>query len=298
MGYNNYTMKTTGSKLKKLEKILKEMQGLVVAFSGGADSTFLLKKAHDVLGRKVLAVTALSPTFPLAEQKSAKKLARSIGVRYRIIRSYELSIPEFVDNPPNRCYYCKRDLFTRLLEIARAENLPWVADGSNSDDTHDFRPGAIAAKELGIRKPLKEARLGKEEIRMLSRELGLPTGDKPSAACLSSRLPYGDKITSRKLKQIGRAEEFLHKLGFTQVRVRHHDGIARIEVLPAEMGRFLERGIQAKVTRQLRNLGYRYVTLDLLGYRTGSMNEVLKKAASPQRSLRARRTPMTGKTEI
>jgi pyridinium-3,5-biscarboxylic acid mononucleotide sulfurtransferase len=291
-------MKTIDLKLRKLENILKEMQGLVVAFSGGIDSSFLLKKAHDVLGKKVLAVTAVSPAFPMAEQNSAKKLARSLGVRQRLIRSHELSIPEFADNPPNRCYYCKKDLFTRLLEIARAESLPWVADGSNSDDTQDFRPGAIAAKELGIRKPLLEARLGKKEIRMLSREMGLPTADKPSAACLSSRLPYGEAITAGKLKQIGRAEEFLHKLGFTQVRVRQHGGIARIEVLPAEMGRFLERGIQSRVARQLRALGYQYVTLDLQGYRTGSMNEVLKKAASPQRSLRARRKAMTGKTEI
>ncbi len=271
-------MKTTGLKVKKLEKILKDMQGLVVAFSGGVDSTFLLKKAHDVLGRNVLAVTALSPTFPVSEQKSAQELARSLGVRHRLIRSNELSMSEFVSNPPNRCYYCKKDLFTRLLEIAQKENLPWVADGSNSDDTHDFRPGTIAAKELGIRKPLLEARLGKEEIRVLSRETGLPTGDKPSAACLSSRLPYGEIITAGKLKQLGRAEEFLRSLGFTQVRVRHHGGIARIEVLPAEMGRFMERGIQARVTRQLRTLGYQYVTLDLQGYRTGSMNEVIKKS--------------------
>jgi uncharacterized protein len=276
--YNSYMMKTAEIKLKRLEKILQQMQGLVVAFSGGVDSTFLLKVAHDVLGKHVIAVTALSPTFPLAELKSAKELARSLGVRHQLIRSNELSIPEFVSNPPNRCYYCKKDLFTRLLEIARKKNIPWAADGSNSDDAHDFRPGAIAAKELGIRKPLMEARLGKEEIRILSRKSGLPTGDKPSAACLSSRLPYGETITAEKLKQVGRAEQFLQKLGFTQVRVRHHNGIARIEVLPAELGRFMERALQARVTKQLRGIGYQYVTLDLQGYRMGSMNEVLKKS--------------------
>ena len=271
-------MKTAEDKLKKLEKILQEMQGLVVAFSGGVDSTFLLKKAHDILGENVIAVTALSPTFPEAELKSAKELARSMGVRHLLIRSNELSMPEFVHNPPNRCYYCKKDLFTRLLEIAAKKNIPWVADGSNSDDTKDFRPGTRAARELGIRRPLMEARLGKEEIRTLSRKMGLPTAGKPAAACLSSRLPYGETITAGKLQQIGRAEDFLRRLGFNQVRVRHHNGIARIEVLPAEMDRFMDRGMQTKVTRKLRSLGYQYVTLDLLGYRTGSMNEVIKKS--------------------
>jgi len=271
-------MSTAEHKLKKLDGILRGMQGVLVAFSGGVDSTFLLKTASDVLGKNVLAVTALSPSFPAAEQKSARELARSLGVRHRIIRSHELSIPAFVKNPPNRCYYCKKDLFTRLLNIAHRENIPWVADGSNSDDAHDFRPGSRAARELGIRKPLAEAHLGKSEIRLLSRKMGLTTSDKPAAACLSSRLPYGETITAGKLRQIGRAEEFLRALGFTQVRVRHHGIIARIEVPADEMGHFMERGIQAKVTRRLRSLGYQYVTLDLLGYRTGSMNEVIKKS--------------------
>ena len=269
-------MQTIQKKLKTLEHILQDMRGVVVAFSGGVDSTFLLNVAHTVLGENTLAVTAQSPTFPADELKQAKEYAHSLGVNYRVIKTNELSSDKFINNPPERCYYCKKELFSTLLEIARSRDIPWVADGSNRDDARDYRPGMRAVKELGIRQPLFEAGLYKDEIRVLSKKLNLPTWDKPAYACLSSRLPYGESITLVKLQQIERAEKFLQGLGFRQVRVRHYKNMARIEVLPEEIGRFFKQDLRTKVAAKLKKLGYQYVTLDLQGYRTGSMNEVLK----------------------
>lgn len=263
-------------KKKKLEQTLKDLKSVLVAFSGGVDSTFLLKAALDTLGaEKVLAVTATSSTYPKSEFQEACRLAEELGARHLVIESEETEIAEFVQNPPNRCYYCKRELFGKLTRIAEQEGFAAVADGSNVDDQSDFRPGGRAAIELGIRSPLREAGLTKADIRELSRDLGLRTWDKPAFACLSSRFPYGTAISSEKLEQVDAAERFLREKGFRQIRVRHHDRTARIEVSPAEMNRFFDEALIREVVAALKRIGYTYVTLDLEGYRTGSMNEVL-----------------------
>ncbi|HWP48181.1 MAG TPA: ATP-dependent sacrificial sulfur transferase LarE [Candidatus Limnocylindrales bacterium] len=270
-------MVKTEEKYQRLKQILKDMEGVLVAFSAGVDSTFVLKVAHDVLGEKVLAVTARSVTYPLAELEEAKQLASSLGVRHLIVESKEINVPGFSNNPPNRCYYCKTELYDILTEIARRENIPYVVDGTNYDDIQDYRPGMKATAEHGVRSPLKEAGLTKEEIRYLSRELGLPTWDKPSFACLSSRFPYGDQITVEKLQRVEAAENFLRQFKFKQLRVRHHDKIARIELTKEDMVRVVTTDIGDKIVAKFKELGYAYVTLDLQGYRTGSMNEVLLK---------------------
>lgn len=274
----NGVSKEVQAKYKRLKGILEEMGSVLVAFSGGVDSSFLLKTAHEVLRDEVFAVIASSETYPEKEKEEAIKIAQYLNVRYKIIRTLELENPDFVNNSPQRCYFCKRVLFSRLKEIAEDEGISCVIDGANLEDTGDYRPGSIAAEELGIRSPLKEARFIKSEIRELSKQLGLPTWNKPSMACLASRFPYYMRIDMKSLKRVSQAEDFLRALGFSQIRVRHHGQIARIEIEPKEFPEIMEKGVREKINKTLKKLGYTYITIDLAGYRTGSMNEPLSSA--------------------
>lgn len=260
-------------KLKNLDKIIRSMDSVAIAFSGGVDSTFLLKVAHDLLGDRAVAVTALSLTYPPREFQAAVDFVNRSGIKQLVLTEDELDIEGFADNPVNRCYLCKRDLFTRILKIAHQNNINIVADGSNVDDVQDYRPGMQALHELGIVSPLREADMTKEDIRLLSKEMGLPTWNKPAFACLASRIPYGQPITRQKLLMIDEAEQYLLDLGFQQFRVRHHGDIARIEVSPEERARFVDEKIMDQVNEQFKWIGFTYAALDLRGYRTGSLNE-------------------------
>ncbi len=262
-------------KLGQLKKTLREMGTVLVAYSGGVDSTFLAVTAYEVLGQNSLAVFASSPVAPPMEKEQAASLAHDIGLRFRIIESNEMANPDFVANPPERCYYCKRELFSELKPIALAEGLKWIADGTNADDLSDFRPGRKASVEAGIRSPLLEAGLTKEEIRQLSCERGLPTWDRPASPCLASRIPYGIPVTAETLNKIARGEQYLHSLGLRQLRLRHHGNIARIELDQEDMAKILKADIRQGIVEHLKALGYKYVVLDLTGYRIGSLNEVL-----------------------
>ena len=267
------------SEFARLKEILLDMRSALVAFSGGTDSTLLLKVAKDILKDRVVAALATSPLYPEREEEAARKIAASLGVPLRCVPSGEMEIGDFVANTPRRCYFCKIELFGTLMEVALQEGLAWVADGTNVDDSGDYRPGRIAAKELGIRSPLAEAGMTKEHIRELSRALGLPTADKPAMACLSSRIPYGTTITPEIIAQVGRAEEILMNMGVSHVRVRHHGDLARIEIgVEEDIPRLVAPDLRYRIVDEFRALGYTYITMDLEGYRTGSLNEVLDAA--------------------
>lgn len=262
-------------KFSMLKEALSALKSLCIAYSGGVDSTFLLKAAHDVLNGGVLAVTAASPTYPQSELDEAVKLASEIGARHIVISSNELDIEGFSNNTTDRCYFCKNDLFQKIRLEAERHGIPNIADGSNYDDRKDYRPGRKAAREMGVLSPLVEAGLTKEDIRYLSKMLELSTWNKPSLACLSSRIPYSEEITEEKLRRIENAEAFLRGLGFTQLRVRHHDGMARIELVPDEMLMLRSRELRSSIHSFFKSLGFTYVAVDIMGYRTGSMNEAL-----------------------
>ena len=259
-----------------LDRTLRALPSLIVAYSGGVDSAYLAYAAHRALGASALAVTADSPSYPERHRAIALRLAREFGFNHLVIQTAEMARPEYRANPANRCYYCKHELYTHLTTIATERGIPVIADGSNADDRGDYRPGRQAAREFGVHSPLDEAGLTKNEIRELSRRAGLPTWDEPASACLSSRIPYFSEVTDEKLRMIERAENVLRDLGFRICRVRHHDTIARLELGRDEIARALEPATAEAIDRELRAIGYAHVTVDLRGYRLGSLYDALR----------------------
>ena len=264
---------TLAAKQRRLYELLATCDSAIVAFSGGVDSSYLAWAAARTLGARCLCVTADSPSYPDRHRQLAQRIARDFGLRHEIVHTTELHRPEYRANPVDRCYYCKHELYTTLTGIARDRGIAVIFDGNNADDRGDYRPGRKAAREFGVRSPLDEADLLKAEIRELSRSAGLPTWDEPASACLSSRIPYHSEVTDEKLRMIERAEDVLHDLGFRVCRVRHHDTLARLEIGQDELVRALEPGLRARIVDELRAIGYQHVTIDLQGYRMGSLNE-------------------------
>jgi uncharacterized protein len=264
-------------KYKKLIEILTGMGSVIISLSGGVDSVFLVRVAHDVLGDKVLAITCDSPSFPHEEKELARQMAKEYGFRHKIIQTHEIENESYAANPSNRCYFCRQEMYGDIEAIAKEEGIACICDGFNFSDQGDYRPGHTAAVERKVRSPLFEAGLTKGDIRILAKAFGLPNWDRPASACLASRIPYGTRVTRERLNQIEKAEAFLRSLGFRQIRVRHHDKLARIETDPAEFPLFFESQNYVKISQSLKGLGFMYVTLDLQGYRTGSLNEEILK---------------------
>ncbi|MEN6438321.1 MAG: ATP-dependent sacrificial sulfur transferase LarE [Syntrophobacter sp.] len=260
---------------RQLNELLKSLQGVVVAFSGGVDSSVLLAAGHEALGDSVLAVTGTSASLPAHDLDMARMVSSCLGVRWVTLESGELADPRYSANPSNRCYYCKTNLYKRLLARASEERLPFVVEGSTADDLQDYRPGIAAARELGIRSPFLELGIGKEMIRRLARSFGLPNWDKPSSPCLASRIPYGELITPERLQRIGRSESLLREMGFRQLRVRDHGTLARVELSPEDIVRLVDPGLREAIASACESVGYTFVTVDLRGYRTGAMNVAL-----------------------
>lgn len=275
---------TTEEKFNALKNNLKRMDKVIIAFSGGVDSTFLLKAASLSGLSEILAVTGLSESLPEEEFTFTKEIAESFNINQRVINTEELKNTEYTNNPPDRCYHCKKELFGKIREIADRENIPFILDGTNADDARDWRPGRGAAGEEGVQSPLLDAGLSKKEIRELSKNLGLPTWNKPATPCLSSRFPYGQKITVEALERVHRAESFIRKYGVRELRVRNHSDTARIEILPGEFRKLMDNDVRTEIISYLKSLGFKYITLDLQGFRSGSANELIFKDSKIQDS--------------
>ena len=269
--------KTLLQKRSDLVNILEQMRSVIVAYSGGVDSAFLAAVANEALGRKALSVTAVSRSLAPSELDEATDLANRIGLNFMTIETNEIDRPDYQANNPDRCFFCKDELYTHLVRFAEEESFDSIVNGTNVDDLGDYRPGIEAAKQYGVRSPLVEAELTKDDIRALSRDMDLPTWDKPAQACLSSRIPYGTTVTVEALTKIAKAEQFLRSKGFKQLRVRHHETIARIEIEPSDFSAITSEPLRSEINQEFKNIGYSYITLDLDGFRSGSLNEILSK---------------------